>query len=66
MPTPLSIVYYRNPAYIVLDLLHSIRDTQVAAPGTVPLGTPGTVMEMPTQGMAKLDFLTYDETRTPG
>lgn len=63
--TALSVVYTRNPAYIILDLPHHVRDTQVAAPNTSTVN-PGVFTEMPMQGIAKLDFLVRDETaKTP-
>jgi hypothetical protein len=60
----LGVSYFRNPAYIILDLAHHIRDTQVAPGGVAPPANPGTFTEMPMQGMAKLDFLARDKTRT--
>jgi hypothetical protein len=62
--TALGVSYFRNPAYIILDLPHHIRDTQVAVPPT-SLVNPGQFTEMPMQGIAKLDFLVRDETKTP-
>ena len=60
----LGISYFRNPAYIILDLPHHVRDTQIAKPGSTQAATPGKFTEMPMQGMAKLDFLVRDETRS--
>lgn len=62
--TALGVSYFRNPAYIILDLPHHIRDTQIAVPQTSQV-SPGQFTEMPMQGIAKLDFLVRDETATP-
>jgi hypothetical protein len=60
----LGVNYYRTPAYIILDLAHHIRDTQVAPSGVAPPAQNGAFTQMPMQGMAKLDYLVLDEALT--
>jgi hypothetical protein len=50
-----ALSYFYRPVYIVLDLIHAIRDTPLAR-------AQGHMVEMPVQAIARLDYLLADRT----
>lgn len=57
-----AVMYWRRPAYIVMDLLHVVRDTL-----RPPLGFQGTELnyDLGGQVQAQLDFMVRDEALRP-